>query len=212
MLGVFMLDRQPALGLTPSAHSPSRLAHSMMIIRDTRDVVDFSFMFDNATSFDQPIGAWATSAATNMRAMFRNATSFNQPIGDWNLAKINSTFMMFSNAAAFDQPIGAWDTSAVTDMRFMLRGAVSFNQPVGDWNTSAVSTYLDRRALALRSSLLARPDSLAPHSTLNRQVTDMRWLFDTASSFNQPLDKWDTSKVNHMSYMHVVFVERAAAS
>jgi surface protein len=40
----------------------------------------------------------------------------------------------------------------------------------------------------------------------------MRWLFDTASSFNQPLDKWDTSKVNYMSYMHVVFVERAAAS
>ena len=220
-----MLDRPPALGLTPSAHSPSRFAHSMMIIRDTRDVVDFSFMFDNATLFDQPIGAWDTSAATDVRAMFRNAASFNQPIGDWNLAKINSTFMMFSNAAAFDQPIGAWDTSAVTDMRFMLRGAVSFNQPVGDWNTSAVSTYLDRCALALRSSLfalrsshfalrsslLARPDSLAPHSTLNRQVTDMSLLFDTASSFNQPLDKWDTRKVHHMSYMHVVFVERAAA-
>ena len=33
------------------------------------------------------------------------------------------------------------------------------------------------------------------------KVTDMRWMFHGAESFNQPLNNWNVSKVTRMSYM-----------
>ena len=32
-------------------------------------------------------------------------------------------------------------------------------------------------------------------------VTNMQWMFASASAFNQPIDNWDVSGVNDMSYM-----------
>ena len=37
-------------------------------------------MFDNARTFNQPIGAWDVSNVDYMLAMFNEATSFNQTI------------------------------------------------------------------------------------------------------------------------------------
>jgi surface protein len=54
-------------------------------------------MFNNATSFNQPIGTWITSLVTNMSAMFINATSFNQPIGGWDVTSLTSATSMLDN-------------------------------------------------------------------------------------------------------------------
>ena len=72
---------------------------------NTSSVEDRSHMFQNASSFDQPIVAWNTSSVTDMSHMFKDASSCNQPTG-------------------------AWNTSSVTDMSHMFEGASSFNQPV----------------------------------------------------------------------------------
>ena len=42
-------------------------------------------MFRDATSFNQDIGNWDLSNATNIGEMFKGATSFNQDIGDWDV-------------------------------------------------------------------------------------------------------------------------------
>ena len=42
------------------------------------------------------------------------------------------------------------------------------------------------------------------------RVTDMSWLFDGASSFNQPLNNWDVSKVMDMESMF--FYARSSTS
>ena len=41
-------------------------------------------MFNGANDFNKPIGAWNTSAVTNMSWLFRSR-AFNQPIGNWVL-------------------------------------------------------------------------------------------------------------------------------
>ena len=45
-------------------------------------------MFNNATSFNQPLNNWNTSNVTDMSYMFTLANNFNQDIGDWNLSSV----------------------------------------------------------------------------------------------------------------------------
>ena len=80
---------------------------------------DMAEMFDGAQAFNQPIGAWNTSAVTDMNYMFYGASAFNQPIGAWDTSAVTNMGSMFA-WTAFNQPIGAWDTSAVTNMGSMF--------------------------------------------------------------------------------------------
>ena len=47
-------------------------------------------MFNSATAFNQDIGRWNTSKATNMTKMFRTASAFNQDISGWCVPNISS--------------------------------------------------------------------------------------------------------------------------
>ena len=40
------------------------------------------------------ISNWDVSKVTNMNAMFQNATSFNQPLNNWNVSKVTSMWRM----------------------------------------------------------------------------------------------------------------------
>jgi surface protein len=51
----------------------------------------------------------------NMSWMFTYAKTFNQDIGDWNVGKVTNMHSMFSGAGAFNQDIGNWDISSLTD-------------------------------------------------------------------------------------------------
>ena len=50
-----------------------------------------SWMFKEATSFNQPLNKWNVSKVTNMEAMFYGAESFNQPLNKWNVSKVTLT-------------------------------------------------------------------------------------------------------------------------
>ena len=165
-----------------------------MDLWNTSSVTNMASMFNNATSFNQPIGTWNTSSVQFMNGMFNNATSFNQPIGTWNTSSVTNMGSMFLGATSFNQPIGTWNTSSVINMGSMFLGATSFNQPIGTWNTSSVQ---------FMSSMLQNATSFNQSiGTWNTSsVISMNGMFSNATSFNQDLGTWDVTSLTIAAFM-----------
>lgn len=161
---------------------------------DTSQVTDISYMFHEATAFDQDIGSWTTSQVTEMSHMFREAKTFNQDIGLWNTAQVKGMSSMFEGAAAFNQDIGSWTTSQVTDMSHMFVGATAFNQDIGSWITAQVTSMN-----GMFEGAATFNQDIGSWTTLH--VTDMSWMFAGATAFNQGIGSWTTSQVIDMSHM-----------
>jgi surface protein len=78
--------------------------------------VDMTYMFFQATSFNQPLDGWNVGTVTNMSYMFYGASSFNHPIENWDVRNVTSMYAMFDGAINFNQSIGKWSVSSVTNM------------------------------------------------------------------------------------------------
>jgi len=186
---------------------------------DLSKVLDMSYMFQDASAFNQDIGNWNTSNVTNMDYMFRNAITFNQDIGNWNTSKVTNMNYLFSNASAFNQNIGNWDTSSVKYMTSMFKEASAFNQDIGLWDTSIViNMYSMFYSASAFNKDIGKWDTgtvndmrrmFAYASNFNQDIggwdtsnlTDMELIFRNASAFNQDIGDWDTSSVTDMRYM-----------
>jgi surface protein len=47
-----------------------------------------SYMFNEATSFNQDLASWNVDNVSEMRRMFLDATSFDQDLSSWNPVKV----------------------------------------------------------------------------------------------------------------------------
>jgi surface protein len=162
---------------------------------------NFSNMFTNASSFNQPIGNWPLSASNiNMSSMFNGASAFNQNIGTWDVSSVTSFVQTFFIASAFNNggsdDINNWTINTTSDvnMSLMFRLASSFNQPIGNWNTSAVTTMnsMFQQASAFNKNIGSWDVSA---------VTNMSGMFASATAFNQDIGSWNVEKVTNMSSM-----------
>jgi surface protein len=177
---------------------------------DTLNVTEFHFMLNagntsvrNNGKFNQPIGNWNTSKATNMTVMFQNQFEFNQDISTKVVTVGGKTYT-------------AWDTLNVTNMTAMFSGFNSnlplktgtFNQPIGNWNTSKVTT--------MNAMFQIQPDFNQDISTKVVTVGNSTYIaWDTANvttisslllctpvkegKFNQPIGNWNTTKVTTLN-------------
>ena len=50
---------------------------------------------------------WHVSSVKFMSGMFEDATSFNQPLNNWNVSNVNKMGYMFGGAESFNQPLHA---------------------------------------------------------------------------------------------------------
>ena len=161
---------------------------------DVSSATNMRGMFYQATSFNQPLDKWDVSSVTDMRDMFYQATSFNQPIENWDVSSVTTMQHMFREATSFNQPIENWSVSSVTSMENMFYQATSFNQPIDKWDVSSVTTM---QQMFREATSFNQPIDKWDVSS----VTDMRDMFREATSFNQPVDKWDVSSVTRMNGM-----------
>jgi surface protein len=172
----------------------TNLAGSASDTPDLSIATDLSWMFANASSYNDDISGWDTGNIERFRGMFSGASSFNQNIGRWNTE--NAIFMdaMFSGASAFNQDISRWDTSSVQDMSYMFAWANAFTQDIGHWDTGYVSNMS-----AMFYSNTTFNQNIGGWPTGN--VTDMSQMFQGATAFNQDIGGWDVSSVTDMSEM-----------
>ncbi|MBB6368971.1 BspA family leucine-rich repeat surface protein [Chryseobacterium shigense] len=161
---------------------------------DTGNVTDMSYMFYNASNFNQNIASWNTSNVTNMNSMFYYATNFNQNIGSWNTGNVTDMSKMFQHAQSFNGNIGTWNTSNVIDMSYMFADAIAFNKYIGNWNTGNVTS--------MNEMFYGTQDfnqNIGNWNTSN--VTSMGAMFQYALSFNQNIGNWNTSNVISLTGM-----------
>jgi hypothetical protein len=91
-------------------------------------VTDFGELLSDLTSFNEALTGWDTSNAVSMRFMFDNATSFNQPLA-LDSGKVTDMGMCFRGATAYNQTLDL-DTSSVVVLKHCFQGAVAFNKPL----------------------------------------------------------------------------------
>jgi len=157
-------------------------------------VTSISFMFQNASVFNQPLGGWNTESITNMFGVFSSASEFNQDINSWNTGSVTNMSSMFISASKFNQPLYDWNTSGVTNMTNMFSSASAFNQDINSWDVSRVITM---PSLFGGASAFNQP--LYDWNTSG--VTNMSFMFQNATMFNQDINNWDVSKVTNISNM-----------
>ena len=95
---------------------------------NTSLITDMSGLFENFILKNfQGIETWDTSKVIDMSYMFCGAKSFNHDISNWNVSKVKNMSNMFCFAEKINQPLNNWDVSNVTNMENMFRIARVFN-------------------------------------------------------------------------------------
>lgn len=101
---------------------------------DLTGTTDLGYAFAGARLFNNAaISSWDVSNVTSLASIFENASSFNQPLNSWNTANVEVMRAAFYGATAFNQPLDNWDTSNVWHFGILFTDATSFNQSLGTW-------------------------------------------------------------------------------
>jgi surface protein len=159
------------------------------------------------------INKWDVSGIKFFRSMFREMPLFNDNIGNWNMSSATNLIAMFfagsSATGVFNNggsdSIKNWNTSNATSMANMFQNQTSFNQEIGLWNVSKVTSMNTMLAANATSIPFIGVFNNAGSPSINNwntsNVTTMQAMFTGQRFFNQPIGNWDTSKVTSMVSM-----------
>ncbi|GAA4449514.1 hypothetical protein GCM10023092_03860 [Rurimicrobium arvi] len=190
-------------------------------------VTSLQGMFSGAYLFDQDISCWSVDNVTNFGSMFAGASNYtnagvslsvwrpvsalylsgmfasckyNLPLNwcDTTLQHVIYTSWMFQGNTVFNQDISCWDVSKVTDMSGMFYGASSYTN-------AGVSLSVWRPVSVRNMSYMFNSCNynlpLNWCDTTLQHVTNMSWMFQSNTVFNQDISCWNTRNVADMSGM-----------
>ena len=111
---------------------------------------------------------------------------------------VNEWISNSTNATAKYGNINDWNTSEVTSMDSLFRNKNTFNSNISGWNTAKVTNM---RSMFRRTCFQSKYFQLGCIQCYRyrRYVVGMY-----INNFNQPLNNWNTSKVNRMPAMITV--------
>ena len=101
------------------------------------------------------------SNVTYMVCMFQDCTTFNQPLYSWTVSNVTDMRSMFQYCRLFDQPLNSWNVSNVTYMEKMFEGCTSFNR-ILTWNLHE-NANIDDMFEGSRGSLMAKRSPVQEH-------------------------------------------------
>lgn len=150
---------------------------------------------------------WNTSSATTMKQMFQKQPQFNQNIGPWNVSNVTNMREMFYSIDTTAVVLGNfnnggsdsiqnWDVSKVTTFITTFYNQPNFNQPIGQWRPSACTT-LDYM-FGNQNIGQGFNQNINGWGAYTAAVQSMTGMFYRNSSYNQPMDQWNTSNVTTM--------------
>jgi len=160
-------------------------------------VTTFQYLFKGATLLTS-VPSNVPPNVTNMSYMFTDASSFNQDISGWNVSNVRTMLLMFAGATSFNKNLTAWDVSMVENTSNMFDGAVAFNN-----GGVALSWGNKTRNFDIISGMFANTTSFNQDiSDWNTSsVRSMEGMFLNASLFNQDISGWNVSNVLFMNSM-----------
>ena len=165
------------------------------------------------------VNKWDVSKITWFRNFFREAVNFNDNVGNWNMSRATDTAVMFRGSTSI-APYGSfnnggsssiknWDMSKATNINGMFYVQRFFNQEIGLWDVSNVTNmgflFTCNIAAFGATSIIAGTFNNAGSDSIKNwntsKVTDMSIVFSGQGVFNQPISSWNTSSATNMSYM-----------
>jgi surface protein len=173
---------------------------------DLSNVINTSYMFIQANSYNKNVSDWNTGNVKNMSYMFYEAKSFNQNLSQWDMSNVTTTermFACFTTTCEYNnggQPL-QWDTSSLKNTSGMFLFADSFNQDISTWEMSNVSTTSKMFFGANMYNNGGNTLSWQKVGTNAETGTNASNMFDSASSFNQDISSWNTSNITTMDGM-----------
>lgn len=162
---------------------------------EVSNVTNMSYLFENASTFTgDGLGNWDVSQVTDMTSMLEGAISFDADLSDWEVSQVTTMNQLFYEATAFTgQGLSEWELVETTDLSFMFGGATSFNADLSGWDVSGVINMS-----GMFQGITTFDADLSQWDVSN--VTDMSHLFGL-TSFTGDISEWSTAKVTNMSYM-----------
>ena len=168
-------------------------------------ITNMSYMFQNASSFNQSIG-WGSyvSSVTDISNMFNGASLFNQDMNGWFFGNVTDMSNMFKGASAFNNgDNGSFyftvNTTTPVNMSGMFQDAVAFNQSINTNTSNFVTSSVTDMSNMFNGAILFNDGNVSDFNVSS--VTNMSGMFQDATAFDQPLTSWDVSNVTDMSYM-----------